>query len=137
MSSEAGPLRWYGYNFEGIAIPESGDGVSEEARLCLAPTGVYEIFLRQQPWYEFSGALLFNGTHPQLTGDEGQWQFQAVEDIAEIERTLMIQRANGVLPFESLEIIPLDWDDRPLDVTWLEVDARRSTIRYRKDAPPE
>ena len=134
MPSESGPLRWYGQRFEGVAIP---DGVSEEARLRFAPIGVYEMFFRQQPRYEFSGAFLFNGARPQSPGQEGQRQFEATEDTSGVERTLTIQRTGGDIPFESLEFIPLDLEERPIDFTRLEAGARRCTIRYSKDAPPE
>lgn len=107
-----------------VAIP---DGISEEAHLRFAPIGVYETFFRQQPRYEFSGAFLFNGAKPQSLEQEGQ--FEVTEDTTGVERTLTIQSTGGHIPFESLEFIPLDFEERPIDFTRLEVGARRCTIR--------
>lgn len=137
MSVETGQPRFYGQSFEGVAVPERGGEVGEEARLHLAPVGVYEVHLRQQPKYEFGGELLCNGATPQLSGDEGERQFEVSEDVAGIERTLMIQVNGDEAPFESLEVTPLDWDERPIQFTRMGEDARHSTIRYRKNAPPE
>lgn len=133
MWSESGLLKLYGQNFEGSPVAESAEGVVEEARLRAAPLGLYEFFFRQQPGYEFSGAVLFN----EPDGRAEQKQFEATEEISGTERTLSIQRTGGGVSIESVEIIPLDWKQHPLDFTQLEVSASRRTIRYSENPSPE
>ena len=114
MQSEAGSIIFYDQTFGGTALPESGDNGSEEARVRAAPVGVYELSFRQQPRYELSGAFLFNDQKPRSQHDD-QKQFEILEDIAGIERTLMIQRIGDSISLESVEIIPLDLRWNPLN----------------------
>lgn len=137
MSSELGPIRLYGQSFEGEPIPESVGDVSEEARLRSTPIGLYEFSFRQQPRYEFSSAVFFNGDEPAPARQDDQKQFEAIEEITEGERTLLIQSAEGAISIESLEIVPLDWRENPLDYTQLEDGESRRTIRYSENPPPE
>ena len=77
MSSELGPIKLYGQSFEGERVPESVGDVSEEARLRSTPIGVYEFSFRQQPRYDFSGAVFFNGDEPAPAVQNEQKQFEA------------------------------------------------------------
>ena len=135
MPSEVGPIILYGQKFEGT-VPQVGD-VSEETRLRDAPIGVYELWFRQQPRYQCCGAFLLNEVKadPQLS--EQQQQFEVSESIADAERTLMIQRTGEGINLNSVEIIPLDWREQPLEFTVLEVTETQRSISYRKDAPVE
>lgn len=135
MSSESSPVVLIRQSFKGAAIPERGDGVSEEARLRAAPVGAYEYVLHQYPQYEFRSAVFYNGTTPDPVGFDTQ-QFKVIEVIEETERTLTIESMSDDISVESVEIIPLDSKQRPLDFTRLETSASRRTIRYREDPPP-
>lgn len=135
MWSKSGLLKLYGQNFEATPIGESAGGVGEEARLRATPVGVYEFFFRQQPRYEFGGAVFYNDPNPD--GRVEQKQFEATEEIDGTERTLTIQQTGGGVSFESMEIVPLDWRQNPLDVTQLEPVESRRTIRYGENPPPE
>jgi hypothetical protein len=142
MTSEVSHVMFRSQDFEAVAIPESGGGVGEYVRLRVAPLFGYEaIFYQYGPRYEFGGAFLFSGAGPDFTEGEGLWQFEVTEEVSEDDpgavRTLTIQGAEGDSPFESFEIIPLDWESRPVDFTQLEVGARREKISYGKDGPPE
>jgi len=136
MLTEAGPIIIYGQKFDGIALPEGPD-VSEEARLRAAAVGTYELVFRQQPQYEFSGAFLFNDEKPGTQRDEQQKQFEVSEDIAEVERTLTIRSCAEGINLNSVEVIPLDWREDPLEFTVLEVGESKRTISYAKDVPVE
>lgn len=133
MTSDSGTIIFYNQNFGGTALPEGGNSVSEAARVRAVPVGVYELSFRQQPQYELQGALLFNAENP----DAKQKQFEIEEDITELERTLTIRRTSDVINLESVEIIPLDWRENPLEFTQLAVSESLRTIRYRKDPPVE
>jgi hypothetical protein len=132
MLSETGPIIFYDHKFDGASLPE-GDDVSEATRLRAAAVGVYELTLRQQPHYEFSGAFLFNDEKAQRQ----QKQFEVSEDITKDERSLTIQSAADVIDLDSLEFIPLDWRGDPLEFTPLETSKSQRKISYRKDAPVE
>lgn len=136
MLSETGSIIFYGQKFGGIALPEGRD-ISEETRLRAAAIGEYEVWFRQQPQYEFSGAFLLNDEKPDTQRPEQQKQFEVFEDIAEVERTLMIQSAPAGITLESLEIIPLDWRENPIEFTPLEVNESLRKISYRKEPPVE
>ena len=134
MLTEAGPIIIYNQKFDGIDLPDGPD-ISEEARVRATAVGTYELVLRQQPQYEFSGAFLFNDEKPETQRDEQQKQFEVSEDVAEADRTLMIQ-AEG-LDLNSVELIPLDWREHPLEVTVLEAGKSKRTISYPKELPVE
>jgi len=136
MLSEAGSIIFYGQKFGGTALPEVGD-VSEETRLRAAAIGVYELWFRQQLQYDFNGALLFNGEKPDPQRYEQQKQFEVSEDIAEAERTLVIQSTADGFNLDSVEIIPLNWRENPLQFTPLEASGSQRKISYRKDPPVE
>src|SRR6185437_15401896 len=137
MLSEVGPLVFYGQKFEGIALPEVGD-VSEETRIRAAATGVYELWFRQQPQYQFTGALVFNDEKPDLRQSEHQQTlFEVSEVIAGMERTLTVQITADGINLDTLEIIPLDWREDPVEFTLLEASESRRTISYRKNVPVE
>ena len=136
MLSEAGPIIFYGQKFEGTALPEGAD-VSDETRLRVAPVGEYEVWFRQQPQYAFSGAFLLNDEKPESQREELQKQFELTEDIAELERTLMIQSSVEGINLNSLELLPLDWRENPLEFNLLEISERQRTINYPKDFPVE
>jgi hypothetical protein len=135
MWSNSGLLKLYGQNFDGTPTGESAGGAGEEARLRATPVGAYEFFFRQQPRYEFSGAVFYNDTNPQ--GRVEQKQFEAAEEIDGSERTLTIQTTGSGVSLESMEIIPLDWKQNPLDVTQVELGESRRSIRYGENPPPE
>jgi hypothetical protein len=137
MPSDTGTIIFYDQNFTGTVLPETGDSVSEERRVRAVPIGVYELSFRQQPRYELEGALLFNADNPDAQRFEQQKQFEIVEDNAGIERTLMIQRTREAINLESVEVIPLDWRENPIEFTQLAVSESQRTIRYRKDPPVE
>lgn len=141
MSSEIGPVIFRGQGFKAVAIPESVDGAGEEARLRAAPIFVYEADCSQYgSRYEFGVAFLFNGNLSNPKGGESTSQFELSEEVPEddagTERTLTIKRAEGETPFESLEIIPLDWEGRPVAFTQLEADANQKKLSYRTEGPP-
>ena len=137
MLSDTGTIIFYDQSFNGSALPEGGDSGSEEARLQALPIGVYELCFRQQPHYELDGALVFNAENLEAQRVEQQKQFEIVENTAGIERTLMIQRTSDAINLESVEVIPLDWRDNPIEFTALAVSESQRTIRYRKDPPVE
>lgn len=94
-------------------------------------------WFRQPPHYEFGGAFLFNDEKPDPERYEQQKQFDVSEDIAEVERRLTIQSTGNSSNLNSLEIIPLDWRENPLEFKVLEVSESQRTISYRRDAPVE
>jgi hypothetical protein len=132
MLSETGRIIFYDQTFAGSALP-GGEDVSEETRLRAAVTGVYELNFRQQPHYEFSGAFLDANT----PADERQKQFEVSEDITDVDRILTLQSTADVIKLDSLEIIPLDWREHPLEFAPLETSEKQRKISYRKDTPPE
>src|SRR4029078_695110 len=115
MLSESGPIIFYSQKFDGIDL-RVGPDISEEARLRAAAVGLYELVLRQQPQYEFSGAFLFYDEKPETQRDEQQKQFEVSEDVAQADRTLSIQSPAEGLDLNSVELIPLDWREHPLEV---------------------
>jgi hypothetical protein len=133
LSSPVALLR---QSFKGAAIPERGDGVGEEARLSATPVGAYEYVLHQLPQYEFRSAVFYNGATPDPVNFDTQAQFKVSEVVEASERTLMTESMSDDISVEPVEIIPLDWRQRPLDFTRLETGARRRTIRYREDPQP-
>lgn len=132
MLFETGPIIFYDQTFAGSLLPE-GEDVSEETRLRAAVIGVYEVSFRQQPHYEFSGAFLDANT----PSGEQQKQFEVSEDITDAERILTLQRTADVIKFDSLEIIPLDWRENPLEFALVDANEKQRRISYRKDPPPE
>ncbi len=137
MTSDSGTIIFYNQNFGGAALPEGGDSVSEAARVRAVPVGVYEWCFRQQPQYELDGALLFNAGNFDPQNDEQPKQFEIAEDITEIERILTIRRTSDAINLESVEIIPLDWRENPLEFSQPTVSESQRTIRYLKDPPVE
>ena len=136
MLSESGPIIFYSQKFDGIDL-RVGPDISEEALLRAAAVGLHELVLRQQPQYEFSGAFLFNDEKPETQRDEQQKQFEVSEDVAQADRTLSIQSPAEGLDLNSVELIPLDWREHPLEVTVLEAGKSKRTISYPKDLPVE
>ena len=136
MLYDAGPIIFYDQKFGGVALPE-GEDTSEETRLRAAPVGVYELSFRQQPHYQFSGAFLFNDEELAFQRHEQLERFAVSEDIADAERILRIQSATKRIKLDSLEIIPLDWRENPIEFAALEVSETQRTISYRKDPPVE
>lgn len=136
MLSEPGSIMLYGQKFEGTALPEVRE-VGEETRLRAAAIGSYELWFRQQPLYEFSGAFLLNDEKPVPERHEQQKQFDVSEDIAEVEKRLTIQSTSDICNLDSIEIIPLDWRENPVEFTVLDASESQRTISYRKDAPVE
>jgi hypothetical protein len=137
MSSESGRIIFYDQRFSGTDLPEVGNNASEETRVRASPYGIYELHFRQQPQYDLSGAFLFNEEGSDTNRDESGHQFEIVEDIAGIERTMMIRSVGNRININSVEIVPLDWKGVPLEFTPLEVSDRQRTIRYAKDPPHE
>ena len=133
MTSDSGRIIFYDQNLSGAALPEGGDNGREAARLRVVPVGVYELSFRQQPHFELQGTLLFNAGNPHAL----QKQFEIVEDVTELERTLTIRRTSDATNLESLELIPLDWRENPIEFTQLAVSEIQRTIRYQKDPPVE
>jgi hypothetical protein len=136
MPSESGPIIFYDQRFSGTDLPEVENNASEETRVRASPYGIYELHFRQQPQYALTGAFLFN-EESELARNESGHQFEIVEDIAGIERTMMIRSVGDRIDINSVEIIPLDWKGTPLESTPLEVSERQRTIRYAKDPPHE
>jgi hypothetical protein len=136
MSSLSSPVVLLRQSFKAAAIPARREGVSEEARLRVAPVGAYEYVLHQSPQYEFRSAVFYNGAQLDPDDFDTQQQFKVSEVIEETERTLTIESLSDDISVEPVEIIPLDWKQRPLEFTRLETGARRRTIRYREDPPP-
>lgn len=132
MLFETGPIIFYDQAFAGAALPE-GEDTNEETRLRAAVIGVYEVHFRQQPHYEFSGAFL----DANAPAGEQQKQFEVSEDISDVERILTLQSTADAIKLDSLEIIPLDWREHPLEFAVLEASAKQRRISYRKDPPPE
>lgn len=137
MPSDSGTIIFYEQSFGGIAFLEARDNVSEETRVRVLPIGVYDLCFLQQPRYQLEGALLFNAENPDTKRNDQQKQFEIAEDIAGIERTLMIQTTGDAINLESVEVIPRDWRDNPIEFTQLAVSESERTIRYRKDPPVE
>ena len=133
MSPDTGRIIFYDQNFGGTALPEAIDNVSEESRVRALPIGIYELCFRQQPRYELDGALLFNLENLDSQRDVPPRQFQIVEDAAGIERILKIQRTSDAINLESVEVIPLDWRENPIEFTELGVSEIQRTISYRQD----
>jgi hypothetical protein len=136
MPAEAGSIIFYDQKFAGMALPEVGD-VSEETRLRAAVVGVYELWFRQQPQYEFSGALLLHDKGPNPQRCEQQKQFEVSEEITGIKRTLMIRRTAVDINLDAVEIIPLDWRENPLEFIERDVSERQRIISYAKEPPTE
>jgi len=132
MLFETGRIIFYDQTFAGAPLPE-GEAVTEETRLRAAVIGAYTVSFRQQPHYEFSAALL-DANSP---SGERQKQFEVSEDITDVERILMLQSTADNIKLDSLEIIPLDWREQPLEFALLEASEKQRRISYRKEPPPE
>jgi hypothetical protein len=135
-STQPRPVALWNQRCDPALVPRTGTDASEDARLRAAVTWAYEYILFQYAEsYSFSGAIYLNDASPHLDQFDVEKQFEVVEDVQGIERTLRIRSAQSNYSLDSLEILPLESHDQSLEFSVLGASSSERTIRYSDIRP--